>query len=55
MTQYTTSVPKDPASSDKTLTMVLDVIIFQTKDGDELISYQNKPDKVVLRFNGSDD
>jgi hypothetical protein len=55
MAQYNRSVPKDPASSDETLKAVLDVIIFQTRDGDEFISYQNRADKVVLRFDGGDD
>jgi hypothetical protein len=55
MAQYTKSVPKDPASSDKTLNAVLDVIIFQTKDGDEFISYENRADKVMLKFDGGDD
>jgi hypothetical protein len=50
MAQYSKSVPKDLTSGDKTLNTVLDVIIFQTKDGDELISYQNKSDKVILKF-----
>jgi len=50
MAQYTKSVPKNPASGDDTLNAVLEVIIFQTKDGDELISYQNKPGKVTLTF-----
>lgn len=52
MSQYTKSVPKNPANSDDTLNAILEVIIFQTKDGDELISYQNNPDKVVLTFDG---
>lgn len=54
MTQYSKSVPKNPASGDETLEAVLDVIIFQTEDGDELVSYQNKPDKVVLTFEAVD-
>jgi hypothetical protein len=51
-TQYTKTVPKNPADADATLESVLEVVIFQTKDGDELISYQIKPDKVVLTFEG---
>ena len=51
---YTKSVPKNPANGDDTLNAVLEVIIFQTKDGDELVSYQNKSDKVVLTFDGED-
>ena len=54
MAQYTKSVPKNPADGNDTLNAVLEVIIFQTKDGDELISYQNKPDKVMLTFDGID-
>lgn len=54
MVQYTKSVPKNPASPDETLEAVLEVVIFQTQDGDELISFQNKPDKVVLTFTGED-
>jgi hypothetical protein len=54
MAQYTKSVPKNPASGDETLKAVLEVIIFQTQDGDELINYQNFPDKVVLTFDGAD-
>jgi hypothetical protein len=52
MTEYTKTVPKDPASGDKTLAAVLDLIIFQTEDGDEFVRYQIKPDKVVLTFDG---
>jgi len=52
MTEYTKSVPKNPVDGDATLEAVLEAIIFYTKDGDELVSYQNKPDKVVLTFNG---
>ena len=55
MAQYNRTVPKDPASSDETLKAVLDVIIFQTKDGDEFIGYQNKADKVVLGFDGGEE
>jgi hypothetical protein len=54
MVQYTKSVPKDSANNDATLAAVLEVIMFQTKDGDELISYQIKPDKVLLTFDGAD-
>ena len=52
MPEYTKSVPKNPANSDDTLDAVLDLIIFQTKDGDELVHYQNQPDEVVLTFTG---
>jgi len=52
MAQYTKSVPKNPASCDQTLEAILEVIIFQTADGDELVSYQIKPDKVILTFEG---
>ena len=54
MATYTKSVPKNPASSDATLEAVLQVIIFQTKDGDELVSFQNGKDKVFLTFEGTD-
>ena len=54
MAQYSKTIPKNPANTDKTLEMILDLIIFQTEDGDELISYQNKPDKVVLTFDGEE-
>lgn len=54
MAKYTKSVPKNPADCDDTLNAVLEVIIFQTEDGDELISFQNKPDQVVLTFEGLD-
>lgn len=52
MTQYNKTVPKNPTDGDATLETVLDAIILYTKDGDELISYQNKPDQVVLTFDG---
>lgn len=52
MPEYTKSVPKNPASSDATLNAVLDLIIFQTADGDKLIRYQNQPNIVVLTFSG---
>ena len=54
MAQYTKTVPKNPANGDETLEAVLEVILFQTADGDELIRYQNKPDKIVLTFDGVD-
>jgi hypothetical protein len=54
MAQYNKSVPKDPASGDETLKAVLDVVIFQTQDGDELVKYQNKPDKLVLTFEAAE-
>jgi hypothetical protein len=54
MAQYTKSVPKNPADSDDTLDAVLEVIIFQTQDGDELVGFQNKKDQVVLTFEGED-
>jgi hypothetical protein len=54
MAQYTKTVPKNPADGDATLEAVLEVVIFQTKDGDELVSYQTKPDKIVLTFDGAD-
>ena len=54
MAQYTKSVPKDPANGDATLEAVLQVVIFQTKDGDELIDFQIKLDKVLLTFDGVD-
>jgi hypothetical protein len=54
MAQYTKSVPKNPASCDETLAAVLEVILFQTADGDEFISFQIKPDKVILTFEGVD-
>ncbi|HEV2693315.1 MAG TPA: hypothetical protein VG347_10515 [Verrucomicrobiae bacterium] len=50
MTQYTKTVPKDPAGLDATLKAVLQVIIFQTQDGDLLADFQIKPDKVLLIF-----
>ncbi len=52
MTEYTKSVPKNPADSDATLVAILEAIIFFTQDGDELVKYQNNPDKVVLTFEG---
>jgi len=52
MTEYSKTVPKNPTDSEATLETVLDAIILFTKDGDELVSYQNKPDKVVLTFDG---
>lgn len=52
MTEYTKSVPKNPADGNATLEAVLDAIIFYTEDGDELVKYQNNPDKVVLTFQG---
>ncbi len=52
MSEYTKSVPKSPDDSDATLEAVLDVIIFYTQDGDELVKYQNNSDKVVLTFEG---
>ena len=54
MTEYSKTVPKNPTDSDATLDTVLDTILFQTKDGDEFINYQNKPDGVVLTFEGDD-
>ena len=54
MALYTKSVPKNPASCDETLKAVLEVIIFQTRDGDEFVSFQNKPDKVILTFEAID-
>lgn len=54
MAQYTKTIPKNPADSDETLETVLEVIIFQTQDGDELVSFQNKKDHVVLTFEGED-
>jgi hypothetical protein len=52
MSEYSKPVPKNPTDSDATLETVLETIIEFTKDGDELVSYQNKPDKVVLTFDG---
>ena len=54
MAQYNKTVPKSPNRPDETLEAVLDLIIFQTEDGDELVGYQNKPDKVVLTFEAID-
>ena len=54
MAKYSKTVPKNPADSDETLDAVLEVIIFQTQDGDELISFQNKKDQIVLTFEGVD-
>jgi hypothetical protein len=54
MAQYTKKVPKNPASADETLNAVLEVVIFQTEDGDELVSFENKPDEVVLVFEAVD-
>jgi hypothetical protein len=52
MAQYKKTVPKDPADSDATLDAVLDMVIFQTRDGDKLVRYQDQPDVVVLTFTG---
>jgi hypothetical protein len=53
MSRYTKTVPKNPADINATLTAVLDLIIFQTKDGDKLVGYQNQSDAaVVLTFEG---
>ena len=52
MAEYSKTIPKNPADSDATLETVLDAIIFYGKDGDELVSYENKPDKVILTFDG---
>ena len=52
MAQYKKTVPKNPTDSDATLDAVLDLVIFQTKDGDKLVRYQNQPDMVVLTFAG---
>jgi hypothetical protein len=54
MTEYSKTVPKDPAGGDETLKTILDVIIFQTQDGDELISYGIKPASVILNFESVD-
>ena len=54
MAKYTKTVPKNPADSDDTLDAVLEVIIFQTEDGDELVSFENKPNQVVLTFEAVD-
>jgi hypothetical protein len=54
MAKYTKTVPKNPVDSDDTLNAVLEVIIFQTEDGDELISFANKRDQIVLTFEGVD-
>lgn len=54
MSQYTKPVPKNPADANATLEQVLDAVIFYSKDGDELVSYQNKADKVLLTFEGED-
>ena len=54
MLEYSKTVPKDPAGGDETLKAVLDVIIFQTQDGDEFISYEIRPNSVVLTFESVD-
>jgi hypothetical protein len=54
MAKYIKTVPKNPANSDDTLDAVLEVIIFQTEDGDELVGFQNKKDQIVLTFEGVD-
>lgn len=54
MIQYTKKVPKNPANGDETLNAVLEVVIFQTEDGDELVGFENKPDEVVLIFEAVD-
>ena len=54
MSQYTKSIPKHPSDADATLEQVMEAVIFYTKDGDELVSYQNKADKVLLTFEGED-
>jgi hypothetical protein len=53
MSVSTKSIPKNPDDSNATLEAVLDAIIFYAEDGDELVSYQNKPDKVILTFEGA--
>ena len=54
MAKYTKTVPRNPVSCDDTLAVVLEMIIFQTADGDELVDYQIKPEKVLLTFEGED-
>ena len=54
MAKYTKTIPKNPADGDDTLSAVLEVIIFQTEDGDELVGFQNKKDQVVLTFEAID-
>lgn len=54
MAQYTKSIPKNPTAADATLEQVLEAVIFYSKDGDELISFENKTDKVMLTFEGED-
>jgi hypothetical protein len=54
MAQYSKTVPKNPVNADDTLKAVMEVIIFQTEDGDDFIKYEIKPDKVLLTFDGED-
>jgi hypothetical protein len=52
MAEYTRSVPKSSEDPDETIKAALEVILFQTKDGDEFVSFESGPDKVVLMFDG---
>ena len=52
MAQYQKEAPKSPTDSDATLEAVLDMVIFQTRDGDKLVRYQNQSDVIVLTFTG---
>ena len=53
MATYNKSVPKSPKGDD-TLEAVLDLIKFQTEDGDRLTDYQISATRVVLTFSGDD-
>jgi len=50
--KYTKTVLINPVRPDFTMSAVLDLVIFQTRDDDKLIHYENKPDEVVLDFGG---
>jgi hypothetical protein len=52
MTEYSKTVPKKAGDADATLELVLDAVIQFTSEGDELVRYQNLPDKVILTFDG---
>jgi hypothetical protein len=54
MAEYSKTVPKKPGDADATLELVLEAVIQFTEEGDDLVRYQNQPDKVVLTFDGID-
>ena len=54
MAEYSKSVPRNPDSCDDTVKAILEVIIFQTADGDRLVRYEITPDQVILFFEAID-